>query len=220
MIFTHLYAYFLRQIKQESVSEGEEESAPSASSTATEMNESTATSVATVKRTETSATNRGDKKPSRAMNVSGESLYEDAVSDQPPKNVFNAYVSLLKIPSSQASDATFVTTTDENESEQQRGMSPRGTYVIPKENGATDAVDDGNTTFDIVPSTSATKQTIKDKKLVTASKSKGGKDKISAVSSIMTDDDSDTDTNKKGAERIPINVGSTNKKGQQNELFK
>lgn len=83
-------------------------------------------------------------------------------------------------------------------------MSPRGTYVIPKNGGAT-----ADRTFDVAPAS--------DKTIVITGKSKAGKNKVSPVSNIMTDDDSDSEPLRP---KIPVNVGSTNKKGQQNELFK
>lgn len=100
---------------------------------------------------------------------------------------------------SQQSDATFVTTADDEEKEQ---LSPRGTYVIPK--GA--SADAPNETFNVDP-----KRAINDQTVVMTSKTATGA-KVSG-SSIMTEDDSDSDT---GARKYN---GLKSKKNPK-ELFK
>lgn len=74
-----------KQIKQEPVSESEDESLPSVHSTKTDISESSAKSTASTVKPSTS-------EHAKKANMSGESLYEDAVSEPPPKNVFDSYV--------------------------------------------------------------------------------------------------------------------------------
>lgn len=105
---------------------------------------------------------------------------------------------------SQGSDATFITTVDESDKGQ---LSPRGTYVIPK--GATAVAD---TTFDVGQSSSKSKQTINNQTVVVSSKSVTAK--VSG-SSLMTEDDSDSDT---GVRKYGMN-GLKSKKDPK-ELFK
>lgn len=87
----------------------------------------------------------------------------------------------------QQCDATFVTTVDETEKEQ---LSPRGTYIIPK--GA-DGIDGPNATFNVDQTTTkaTSNRAINDQTVVVGAKTVASK--VSA-SSIMTEDDSDSDT--------------------------
>lgn len=81
-------------------------------------------------------------------------------------------------------DATFVSTVDETEKGQ---LSPRGTYIIPK---SADGIDGPNATFNVEQTVNrpVNDQTV----VVTAKPAIAGK--VSG-SSIMTEDDSDSDTN-------------------------
>lgn len=88
---------------------------------------------------------------------------------------------------SQQCDATFVTTVDETETEKEQ-LSPRGTYIIPKNTVATD---DTNATFN-VEQTGKTDRAINDQTVV-VSKKTITKSKVSG-NSIMTEDDSDSDS--------------------------
>lgn len=95
---------------------------------------------------------------------------------------------LSELPSSQSSDATFVSTSEEPES---RPLSPRATYVIPK--NAKAAETNPNATFQ-VNDEAAKVQPINDQTVDIPTKSNGGairKKKLSAAS-IMTEDDSDS----------------------------
>lgn len=87
-------------------------------------------------------------------------------------------------PLSQQCDAIFVTTTDETDKEQ---LSPRGTYIIPK--GAS-VTDDPNATFNDDQPTSKSK-VVNDQTVVVSAR--GATEKVSG-SSIMTEDDSDSET--------------------------
>lgn len=113
-------------------------------------------------------------KSNRALNTSNESLYEDAVSQS------------IKPQLSQQSDATFVTTADDVEMET---LSPRGTYIIPKNVVASEP---SNATFNVENQANSAKRTINNQTVVlkpkpdAKSKESGG--------SIMTEDDSDSDT--------------------------
>lgn len=92
------------------------------------------------------------------------------------------------MPSSQQSDATFVSTTEESQP-----LSPRATYVIPKNALSAQARVDPNATFQ-VSDEAAKMQPINDQTIVVTTKSNGGairKKKMSAAS-IMTEDDSDS----------------------------
>lgn len=80
---------------------------------------------------------------------------------------------------SQQCDATFVTTADETEKET---LSPRGTYIIPK------GANGPNATFNVDQATAKSKLAFNDQTVVVSSKAK-----VSG-SSIMTEDDSDTET--------------------------
>lgn len=105
------------------------------------------------------------------------------------------------MPSSQRSDATFVTTTGETESQ------PRGTFVIPTNVEVTASEVNPNTTYHVNDET-VTVQPINDQTIVVTTKSTGGairKRQLSAAS-IMTDDDSDYDPN---VDEPLKNVGKT-----------
>lgn len=86
---------------------------------------------------------------------------------------------------SQQCDATFVTTVDETEKGQ---LSPRGTYIIPKSAAAVEA---SNATFNVEQNGKSIR-TINDQTVV-VSKKTTAKSKFSG-NSIMTEDDSDSDT--------------------------
>lgn len=101
------------------------------------------------------------------------------------------------MPSSEQCDATFVTTTDE----QVEQLSPRGTYIIPGSVAATSTVD---STF-MVP-TAVSNQTVV---VETAAKGPGRPKK--APNSLMTDDESDTES---------ISNSQNTKKKDPKELFK
>lgn len=106
-----------------------------------------------------------------------------------------------KLPLSQQCDATFITTTDEKEKET---LSPRGTYVIPK---------GGNATFNVEQTTAGSNRGINDQTVVVSKKTAAGS-KVSG-SSIMTEDDSDSDCGAR--KRAPSAL--KNKKDPK-ELFK
>lgn len=86
---------------------------------------------------------------------------------------------------SQQNDATFVTTVDETEKE---ALSPRGTYIIPKGASVTDGA---NATFNVDAPVSKSKVAINDQTVVVSAKAVTAK---TSASSIMTEDDSDTET--------------------------
>lgn len=90
-----------------------------------------------------------------------------------------------KQQSSQQCDATFVTTVDETEKDQ---LSPRGTYIIPKNAAAVEA---SNTTFNVEQNGKSSRAI--NEKTVVLGKKTTAKSKVSG-SSIMTEDDSDSDT--------------------------
>lgn len=106
---------------------------------------------------------------------------------------------------SQQSDATFVTT-DENDG---APLSPRGTYIIPKNVQETAS----NETFDVTKANSS-KAAVTATSAETTISSKGRviKKKASA-SSLMTDDDSGSESNYQSKTK-----GNQKKNG--NELFK
>lgn len=163
-------------------------------------------------------------KSNRALNTSGESLYEDAVS-QTINNVTNvftnsilmhssnfnisklnsfAFVSFLQKPQlSQQSDATFVTTADDAEIET---LSPRGTYVIPK-NASTSKTP--NATFNVEYQANSTKRVVNDQTVVL--KPKPMQKTKDSGASIMTEDDSDSDAGSRN---------TTKSKKDPKELFK
>lgn len=92
------------------------------------------------------------------------------------------------MPSSQQSDATFVSTTEESQP-----LSPRATYVIPKNAQSAQAHGDPNATFQVSDG-AAKALPVNDQTMVVTTKSNGGairKKKLSAAS-IMTEDDSDS----------------------------
>lgn len=78
---------------------------------------------------------------------------------------------------SEQNDATFISTVAENEKEQ---LSPRGTYVIPK------GSDVPNETFNVDPKQPTNYKTV-------TMTYKGGVSAKVSGSSIMTEDDSDSD---------------------------
>lgn len=82
-------------------------------------------------------------------------------------------------------DATFVTTMGETENEQ---LSPRGTYIIPRN---ADGIDGPNATFNVEP-TAKSNRPINNQTVVVSAKTATSA-KVSG-SSIMTEDDSDSDT--------------------------
>lgn len=102
---------------------------------------------------------------------------------------------------SQQSDATFVTTVDETDKDQ---LSPRGTYIIPKGAAAVDS------TFNVEQSAGKSKQ-INNETVVVSSKTAT---KVSG-SSLMTEDDSDSDS----GVRKHTRPGPKSKKDPK-ELFK
>lgn len=92
------------------------------------------------------------------------------------------------MPSSQQSDATFVSAANET---QVRPLSPRATYVIPKNAIANEA----NATFQVSGDNATNVPSINDQTMVVAKKANGGairKKRLSAAS-IMTEDDSDSE---------------------------
>lgn len=101
-----------------------------------------------------------------------------------------------KLPLSQQTGTTFTTTVDETEKET---LSPRGTYIIPKNGAAAAAADGANTTFNVNPTA------VPNSKAAAISKT--------SASSIMTEDDSDSDC---GARK---HRGTKSKKDPK-ELFK
>lgn len=111
----------------------------------------------------------------------------------------------LKPQLSQQCDATFVTTADDTEMET---LSPRGTYTIPK-NGA--ATKPSNATFHVENQANSTKRVIHDQTVVL--KPKLGQSSKDSGASIMTEDDSDSDTGHR-------NANLTKSKKVPNELFK
>ncbi|XP_055313027.1 inner centromere protein-like [Sitodiplosis mosellana] len=163
-----------RKIKQEPVSESEDEGVSSTNNADSEASSNTAVEEKTV-RSSRSASEKS--KTNRPLNTSGESLYEDAMS-QPLVNTANK----------PQCDATFVTTVDETEKEQ---LSPRGTYIIPK---GGDGIDGPNATFNVEQTAKATaNRAINDQTVVVGGTKGAAGSKVSA-SSIMTEDDSDSDT--------------------------
>lgn len=161
------------QIKQEPVSENEDDSTPSTSK-ATVIETSSEKTI--VEKSAKSTKNAVEKTvANRALNTSGESLYEDAVSQ-----------SIKPQSSQQSNDATFVTTADDVEMET---LSPRNTYIIPK-NVVTS--EPSNTTFNVENQTNSAKRMINDQ-TVLLKPNPDTKSKISGAS-IMTEDDSDSDT--------------------------
>lgn len=149
-------------------------------------------------------------KPLEKLNTTGESLYEDAVSEQPKK------LAPQKVPAeaplSQQSDATFVSSTDQSATEQ---LEPRATYVVPKTTETISAAvvaTDSDATFSVDGATSVSTE---NKTVVIATNRKG------SATSIMTEDDSDSSASpvtnyKRAAEKI-MNGGT---KKNPNELFK
>lgn len=89
------------------------------------------------------------------------------------------------MPLSQQSDATFVTVNDE----QAEALSPRGTYVIPK-NTASNGADS-----EWISNAGSTAQinTINNETVVVAVESKGA-NKSKKPNSLMTEEESDTDS--------------------------
>lgn len=155
-------------------------------------------------------------------NTTSESLYEDAVCEQPKKlQLQNA----MELPLSQQSDATFVSSTDQSENDQ---LEPRATYVVPISNctvtSATIAravvspIHDNasNATFFVDGAITAPCEPAKDQTVVIAVNRKG------SATSIMTEDDSDSSSASpvrnyiKAAEQI-LNGGT---KKNPKELFK
>lgn len=114
---------------------------------------------------------------------------------------------LQKPQLSQQSDATFVTTADDTEIET---LSPRGTYIIPKNNVNTGEPSDA--TFNVENQTNKTKRVINDQTVVLLKAKPVNKSKASG-GSIMTEDDSDSDT----SIRKP---NSSKSKKDPKELFK
>lgn len=111
-------------------------------------------------------------------------------------------------PLSQQNDATFVTTADETENEQ---LSPRGTYIIPKGAGNTDGP---NSTFSVEQTATSSNAAINNKTVAIGSKMAMGS-KVSG-SSIMTEDDSDSDSaiRKYGKKDAKDQVSKKNAKDQ------
>lgn len=96
----------------------------------------------------------------------------------------------VELPSSQQSDATFISTTGEMEC---NALSPRATYVIPKNAQSAEASCNPNATFQVSNETVKALLT-NDQTIVMATKSNVGavrKNRLSAAS-IMTEDDSDS----------------------------
>lgn len=116
-----------------------------------------------------------------------------------------AFVSILQKAAvlSQQSDATFVTTADDAEI---GTLSPRGTYVIPK-NASTSK--SSNATFDVDNQANSTKRVINDQTVVV--KPKPMQKAKESAASIMTEDDSDSDTGRRN---------TTKSKKNPKELFK
>lgn len=108
------------------------------------------------------------------------------------------------MPSSQQSDATFVTVNDE----QAEPLSPRGTYVIPKDN-ATNVVD---TAWMPNAESTAPINTINNQTIVVAAESKGA-NKSKKPNSLMTEEESDTDSESNARKQIKS-------KKNTKELFK
>ncbi|XP_031640521.1 inner centromere protein-like [Contarinia nasturtii] len=166
-----------RKIKQEPVSESEDEATPSTSNVA---NVASTSSTVSEEKSVRPSRNAADKsKANRVLNTSGESLYEDAMS-QPTTNTTTAQ------PLSQQCDATFVTTVDDTEKEQ---LSPRGTYIIPKGTGDTNGP---NGTFNVEQTATTSNRVVNNQTIVVGSKATTGA-KVSG-SSLMTEDDSDSDS--------------------------
>lgn len=125
------------------------------------------------------------------------------------KNLSFCYCSQAdtELPSSQQSDATFVTTSGETDSQP---LSPRATYVVPKKGQTTDP----NATFQVNDDAQST--------MVASAATNGAthKKRLSAAS-IMTDDDSDCEIPTKNVVRLASSKTSSsiNKKNPK-ELFK
>lgn len=131
-----------------------------------------------------------------------------------------------ELPSSQQSDATFVSTTGELEN---NPLSPRATYVIPKNAQSAEASDNPNATFQVSNGT-VKAQLTNDQTIVMATKSNVGavrKKRLSAAS-IMTEDDSDSshssvDEPSNNAERMAptsMKTATGTTKKNTKELFK
>ena len=141
----------------------------------------------------------------QAANISAESVYEDAVSEQATKNLgVPAPVETGKPLSSQDSDqldATFVTTVASSQNANEI-LEPRATYVVPKNESPVDA------TFFVAGGD----QPINDQTVVI---DKPTLKKKTSACSIMTEDDSDTASSP--ITKIPQ---ASLAKGKSKELFK
>lgn len=108
---------------------------------------------------------------------------------------------------SQQSDATFVTTADDTDMDT---LSPRGTYVIPKNVPHSEP---SNATFNVDNQANSTNRAVIDQTVVLKSKPKPMQKTKESGGSIMTEDDSDSDNGTR-------KTNSTKSKKDPKELFK